>query len=187
MDAIQKAMARAAARVGEDQFTAVEFAGRMVASSAAAATKEAKRYRKYRATSSARRGRPRVFAVKSDKAGSEFLVEAASVRELKADPRVQIRMRGAARHTWVACLHKIGGRGSTGSPTRSAVQGAQKAASVDINRSRVQPSIRLTNAIGYAEKALKGGRAGLDGIVGKAARRMHRMMNAQVARRMAQV
>ena len=180
---LMRAMELQSQRLGVPMSDATQNAAKLVAYSAAAATTESKAYRKYE-----RQGKG-LFRVKSDRPGKQdFFVRAGSVRELKADRRVQIARRGLAKVTWKIIGAQIGGSSAVASGKDNASsrtrQRANKFGNVKINRNPINPSVTLTNSLDYGMAAIKGGSGALNNIVGKAARRMFRLTNAAVRKEM---
>jgi hypothetical protein len=184
---LDKALSRAEKELGKDTVSAIEFAARMVARSARAATKEAKQYRKYEQVGRARRGERKTFRVHNDKTGKTNTVLADSVADLKTKPGVKILNRGLAKHVWSLIGGKVGEPDADTVVNGRTATVAGKYVSVDIDRSPLAPSITLRNSLDYAGLALKGGRGALDGIVGKASRQMLRVINSHVKQRTAAI
>jgi hypothetical protein len=178
-----RAMERQSKALGIPMREATQNAAKLVAYSAAAATSESKQYRKYEQVRRPSRTRPGVWRVRSDRPGKkDFTVQAGSVRELKEDRRVKIARRGLAKTTWRTIGAQIPGSspvasGRDSASARTASQ-SRKFGTVKVDTNIFNPSVTLTNSLGYARAALKGGESGLNNIVGKAARRMHRMIEA---------
>ncbi len=180
---LMRAMEYQSQRLGVPMREATQNAAKLVAYSAAAATTESKAYRKYE-----RQGKG-LFRVKSDRPGKQdFFVRAGSVRELKADRRVKIARRGLAKVAWKIIGAQIGGlseaQAGRDNATSRTRQRANKFGNVRIKRNPLNPSVTLTNSLDYGMAAIKGGEGTLNNIVGKAARRMFRLTNAEVKKRM---
>jgi len=184
---LMRAMERQSKALGIPMLEATQNAAKLVAYSAAAATKEAKAYRKYDVRSKANKksGRAGVWRVRSDRPGKkDFTVMAGSVKELKADRRVIIARRGLAKMAWRVIGAQIPGSyaaptGKTNANERTQSQ-AKRFGDVKIDRNIFQPTVTLTNSLKYAINAVEGGESALSNIVGKAARRMMTMTNAIV-------
>ncbi len=186
---IMRALEYQSRAMGVPMREATQNAAKLVAYSAAAATKESKAYRKYEQIRKKTKRRDGLWRIKSDRPGKkDFTVRAGSVRELKDDRRVKIARRGLAKTAWQIIGAQIPGSfgGTTGktNATAKTKNVAKKFGDVNIDNNVFKPSVTMTNSLGYAIDAVKGGSGGLSGIIGKAARRMFTMTNAAVKREM---
>ncbi len=181
---IGRAMLRAQRDLGMSHAGSIRFGAWAVASGCAAKTKMSKKYRKYRVhmTAAERRefgGRKR-YIVTNDKTGKEFAVFASSVAELKRDPRVEIANRGLAKTVWRVLQHKHGSGRADADIGRRAAKHARKLARIEVSTDYWNPYIRLTNAADNAHAALRGGESALDGVVGRASRRMGHIIDGKM-------
>ena len=188
VDNLMRAMERQSHSLGIPMREATQNAAKLVAYSAAAATKESKQYRLYSARSEKSKSGKKMYNVKSAKKKKFFPVYANSVKELKQDRRVIIARRGLAKKAWQIIGAQIpGSYGAVPGKSNASPKTKQRAikfGNVKINRNPLNPSVTLTNSLDYGMAAIKGGTGALDSIVGKAARRMFRLTNAAVRKEM---
>ncbi len=170
-------MERARKSMGEME--SLRFGAWAVASGCAAATKVAPKFRKYQSVS--RRKGSQLFKVTSIRRGTDFHVRAPSVAALKQDNRVIVHNRGLAQSAWYWAGHKTrAGRARIN--VKVMARQAARFGTVTIGGSRFQPWIEIHNSLSYAAPAIKGAESGVRGVVDRAGRRMHRLMNAKAAK-----
>lgn len=189
VDSLMRVIERQSRALGIPIREATQNAAKLVAYSAAAATKESKQYRKYEKIRAASKRRDGLWRVQNDRPSKRnFTVSARSVKELKEKPGVRLVRRGLAKSVWRTIGAKIGGTSDV-SPGRSNASGktesqSSKFGSVKIDSSVLHPSVTLKNTLDYAVPAINGGGATLSNIVGKASRRMMRLTNAAVQKKL---
>jgi hypothetical protein len=184
VDNLMRAMERQSRSLGIPMREATQNAAKLVAYSAAAATIESKAYRQYKQRKEKSSSGLKRYSVKNDRTGKRISVFAKNVRELKKDSRVRIARRGLAKVTWKIIGAQIGGSSEVQAGKDNAspqtAQQARKFGDVKIDNNIFNPSVTMTNSLKYAGAAIKGGEAELGNIVGKAARRMHMLINNAV-------
>ena len=189
VDNLMRAMERQSRSLGIPMREATQNAAKLVAYSAAAATTESKKYRKYQNIRKPSKSRAGLWRVQNDRPNKRnFNVSARSVKELKEKPGVRIVRRGLAKSVWRIIGAQIGGSTnvSAGKSNASGKTESQsrKFGAVKIDQNIFSPSVTLTNSLGYAMSAVNGGQSALNNIVGKAARRMHKLVNNAVKQKM---
>lgn len=101
------------------------------------------------------------------------------------DKRRIIKRRGLARKSWQIIGAKIGGSSAVASGKSNASPDTSRVATnfghVSIDNDRMNPSVTMSNTLGYAGKAI---RKSLDSIVGKASRRMSWMIGNAIKQKM---
>lgn len=186
-------MERNSREFGRTLGSSLRFAGWSVASSLGAATRVAKKYRPYHQRDEARgvasaRGK-KAYRVTSHKKGgaNKFTVYAASVKELKTMPQVRIGRAGLAKSAWFWGIKGIGGGRniSTAGATPGAKSGAGRFMETEKRLTGDDPFIRIVNSLPYARDAMRGGDARIQEAMGKAARQMERIIDANIKKAMA--
>ena len=186
-------MKRNSREFGKTLGSSLRFAAWSVASSLGAATRVAKKYRRYRQREEPRgriaaRG-TKAYRVTSHKRGERnvFTVYAGSVKELKTMPQVRIGRAGLAKSAWFWGIKSIGGGRniSTAGATPGAKSGAGRFMETEKRLTGDDPFIRIANSLPYARAAMKGGDSRISESLGKAARQMERIMDANLKKKMA--
>lgn len=187
------AMERARRDVGKGLGQSLKFAAWSVSSTLGAATNVAPKYRAYSEAKEPRaavlaRGGKRRFDVTSMKRGAPktFAVYATSVAALKRTPQVRIGKAGLAKSAWFWGLRKLGS--SKGFSMKGATDAARKTGRgvVDVTQ-RLRgddPMVKISNRLGYAGAALRGGTSAITSALGKAARHMEHVVSGQIAKKM---
>jgi len=179
---------RAQKELGKDLGQAVRFAAWSVARSLGTVTKVAPKYREYKvvkeARGVARKAGNKLFEVTSWKKGREhtFTTRASSVAELKASPQVIISNAGRAKSAWMAGIKKLGSGGgmSMNRVTQKGYVAGMRSMAVEQKLSGDDPYVKIVNSLPYAVSALKGGMSSANDAMGKAARAMARIINADI-------
>jgi len=180
--ALRRQMSRAVRVLGKSQGQAVRFGAWSVAKSLGASTKVAAPRRPVREVSTSRRG-IRKFAVTSYKQGSkrEFELYAKGKREVNAAPQVKIGFRGLAKASWMWGIKALGSsRGETGNMTKAARKGGRQHIDVAKHLKGDNPSVRITNRLGYIMEALRGGPKDVGTAMARGARQMARIIDSKI-------
>jgi len=183
---------RAQKELGKDLGQAVRFAAWSVARSLGVVTKVAPKYRDYKAVKEgrgvAKRAGSKLYEVTSWKKGREhtFTTRAASVAELKAKPQVIISNAGRAKAAWMAGIKRLGSGGgvSMNRVTQKGYVAGMRSMAVEQKLSGDDPYVKITNSLPYAASALKGGMSSVNDAMGKAARSMARIINADIKKKL---
>ena len=191
--ALWRQVDRAQKELGKTLGQAVRFAAWSVASSFAAITKIAPKYRDYVAVQEGRgvasRKGGKKYEITSHRKGikKKFFVRASSVAELKKDNRVRIGNRGIARMTWYWTVGQIGGgrKPSKKGATRSAERNAQELIYVTSRlRATTDPFVKIVNRLNYVRSAMIGGESAQNAVMGKASRQMEKIIDYNIAKKM---
>ena len=176
--ALRHQMARAVRVLGKSQGQAVRFGAWAAASSLGASTKVSKPRRPIREVSTTRRG-VRKFQVTSYKQGSkrEFDLYARDKREANAAPQVKIGFRGLAKASWMALGSS---RGASGHMTPAARKTGKQHIAVAKHLKGDNPSVRITNRLGYIMEALRGGPKDVGTAMARGARQMARIIDSKI-------
>ena len=180
--ALRHQMARAVRVLGKSQGQAVRFGAWAAASSLGASTKVSKPRRPIREVSTTRRG-VRKFQVTSYKQGSkrEFDLYARDKREANAAPQVKIGFRGLAKASWMWGIKALGSaRGSNGGMTKAARSSGKQHINVAKHLKGDNPSVKITNKLGYIMDALRGGPKDVGTAMGRAARQMTAIIDSKI-------
>jgi hypothetical protein len=183
---------RAQKELGKDLGQAVRFAAWSVARSLGVGTKVSDKYRPYKVIKEergvARRAGSKLYEITSWKKGREhtFNMRAKNIAELKATPQVKIANRGRAKSAWMWGIKKLGsGSGvSMNGVTPKGFMAAQNTMDVEQKLSGDNPYVKMINSLPYATSALKGGMSAVNGAMGKAARSMARIINADIKKKL---
>ena len=184
MAKLQASMARFQRDTGKGMDEAVKFGGWAVASGCAAKTKVAKPYKKYVKDKT----RKNTFWVRSEKRNNWFDIYAKSVKELKTMPSVRIRFRGLAKASWLWAQNKSSrwgiafGRSKYDNRITTTAKAHSGRFGAVTFRGGLNPSLTIDNKLRYATQALRGGIGSLDGVVGRAARRMVHILDGRVTK-----
>jgi len=183
---------RAQKELGRDLGQAIRFAAWSVARSLGVVTKVAPKYRDYKVVKEgrkvAKRAGSKLYEVTSWKKGREhtFNVRAASVAELKTKPQVKISNAGRAKSAWMWGIKKLGSGGgvSMKGVTSKGFKVAQNSMDVEQKLTGDNPYVKIINSLPYAVSALKGGMGSVNDAMGKAARSMARIINADIKKKL---
>jgi hypothetical protein len=163
-----------------------------VARSLGVITKVAPKCREYRvikeARGVARKAGSKLFEITSWKKGNKrtFQIRAKSVAELKQTPQVIISNAGRAKAAWMWGVKKLGsGKGvSMNGVTSRGYKVAGSNMDVTQKLEGNDPFVKIVNSLPYATNAFKGGSGVVEGAMGKAARSMARIINADIAKKL---
>jgi uncharacterized protein (DUF2147 family) len=183
---------RAQKELGKDLGQAVRFAAWSVARSLGVKTKVAPKYREYKVIKElrgvAKRAGSKLYEVTSWKKGREhtFTTRAASVAELKAKPQVIISNAGRAKAAWMAGIKRLGSGGgmSMNRVTQKGYVAGMRSMAVEQKLSGNDPYVKITNSLPYAVSALRGGMSSVNDAMGKAARSMAKIINADIKKKL---
>jgi len=183
---------RAQKELGKGLGQAVRFAAWSVARSLGVITKVAPKYRDYQAIKEARgvarKAGSKLFEITSWKKGNKrtFQIRAKSVAELKQTPQVIISNAGRAKAAWMWGVKKLGsGKGvSMNGVTSRGYKVAGSNMDVTQKLEGNDPFVKIVNSLPYATNAFKGGSGVVEGAMGKAARSMARIINADIAKKL---
>ena len=189
-DALFASMERARRELNIPMGTAIKKAMNSVARSLGTSTAVAPKYRKYRlvketAKQVRAKGGRKLYEVTSDRRGKTFFVRAASIRDLKKDPRVIILRAGLAKKSWHWAAAKFGAAGAAGRGiTQSAKSEAPKLVSTDGRFRGDDPFAKITNRVSYMGEALQGGAQSVDTAMSRAARAMEHQVDNLLQKKM---
>ena len=183
---------RAQKELGRDLGQAIRFAAWSVARSLGVMTKVAPKYRDYKVVKEgrgvAKRAGSKLYEVTSWKKSQKhtFNMRAVSVSQLKETPQVKIKNRGRAKSVWMWGIKKLGSGGgvSMSGVTSAGYLAAQQAMDVEQKLSGDNPYVKMVNSLPYAVNALKGGMGSVNDAMGKAARSMARIINADIKKKL---
>lgn len=185
-------IARAQAFLGKELGQAIKFAAWSVAQSLGVVTNVAPKYRPYseiiEGRGVAKRKGGKKYEITSWKKGREhkFNMRAASVRELKQSGKVKIGNAGLAKSAWYWGIKKLGsanGVGMRGVTLRAKQRGAGNI-KVTQRLKGNDPFVKMVNDLPYAVSALRGGMSAANSALGKAARHMGKIIDAQIAKKL---
>lgn len=187
---------RARKELGKSLGQAVRFAAWSVATSLGASTKVSKKVRNVRmvrvnrkdwgAVREYKEGR-KVFEVEDWRWGSppkHFKVTASSLGEAKKKNRARIRKYGLAKSSWMWGVRALGAGAKFGGLGPIARSKARDAISVTKKLSGLDPFIEIRNKLGYIRSALEGGPAEINTAMGRAARHMAHVIDANIKKKM---
>lgn len=130
------------------------------------------------------RKKQRKFEVESYKSGSKNLFNfyARTKQEAAKAPAVRIGKHGMAKASWMWGIKAIGGgaAGSSAGVSKSAKRAAQQHIAVVKHLKGDNPSVRITNRIGYIMDALRGGPKDVTTALARAASQMERIINSKM-------
>lgn len=183
---------RAHKELGKGLGQAIRFAAWSVARSLGVVTKVAPKYRPYRVIAEGRgvaKGKGgKKYEVTSWKKGhaKTFNVRAASVSELKKMKQVKIGNAGLAKSAWMWGIKKLGSGGGVGMQgvTTAAKQRGQRNMDVTQRLRGDDPFVKMVNSLPYAVSALQGGMGVVNSAMGKAARSMEKIIDANIAKKL---
>lgn len=183
---------RAQKELGKDLGQAIRFAAWSVAQSLGVVTKVAPKYRDYRVIKEDRgvaKGKGgKKYEVTSWKKGhaKTFNVRASSVSELKKTGKVRIGNAGLAKSAWMWGIKKLGSGGgvSMKGVTPGAKQRGQRNMDVTQRLRGDDPFVKIVNSLPYAASALHGGMGAVNDVMGKAARSMGKIIEANIAKKL---
>jgi len=181
--ALQHQMRRAEKLLGKSSGQSVRFGAWAAAKSLGASTKVSDKYRPYEEKETTRTG-VKKFEVVSHATGkkSTFDWYARGVQQLKRGP-ARIANRGLAKGSWMWSIRALGSaQGSTKDVSPMAKKRSRDKVSVYKDLSGSNPSVRITNRLGYITDALRGGPQDVSTAMGRAARQMAKIINADVAK-----
>lgn len=106
-----------------------------------------------------------------------------------SDPRIkkarEVKNYGLAKSSWMWAVRSLGGGGASfGGTSGKAREKAQRYIETRKQLSGDNPEIRITNKLNYIQSAIIGGMAGVDSAMGRAARYMMRVIDANVAKKL---
>jgi len=185
-------MDRAQKELGKGLGQTIRFAAWSVARSLGVGTDVAPKYRPYKVVAEgrgvAKRRGGKKYEVTSLKKGHKktFNVRAESVSELKKKGQVKIGNAGLAKASWMWGIKKLGsgsGVSMKGIASRVKQRGSQN---MDVTQ-RLRgddPMIKIVNSLPYAGDALRGGMGAVNTAMGKAARSMEKIIDANIAKKL---
>lgn len=180
--ALRRQMSRAVRVLGKSQGQAVRFGAWAVASSLGASTKVAAARRPIREVATSRLG-TRKFQVTSYKQGSkqEFDLYAKNKRAANAAAQVKIGFRGLAKASWMWGIKALGSsRGASGKMTKAARKGGRQHIDVAKHLKGDNPSVKITNKLGYIMDALRGGPKDVGTAMARGARQMAKIIDSKI-------
>lgn len=181
--AIQRQMARAADVLKKSQPQAVRFGAWAVASSLGASTRVAKKKRPMQEIQTSRKTQ-RKFEVESYKSGAKKLFEiyARTKQEAVKSSAVRIGKHGMAKASWMWGIKAIGGgpAGSAAGASKSAKRAARQHIEVAKKLQGDNPSVRITNRLGYIMDALRGGPKDVSTAMERAAKQMAKIIDSKM-------
>ena len=181
MAALQHQMRRAESLLGKSTPQAVKFAAWSVAKSLGASTRVSKPYRPYKAVETSRKGTKK-FSVTSYKRGGKntFDVYAPSVAALKKMPQVRIGNKGLAKGSWMWGIRALGSvSGSEKGISKGAKRYAARWMDVAKQLRGSNPSVTITNKLGYVIDALRGGPQAVSTAMARGARQMAHIIDVK--------
>ena len=185
-------MDRAQKELGKNVGQALRFAAWSVARSLGVVTNVAPKYRPYKVIEEgrgiAKRRGGKKYEVKSWKTGraKTFNVRAASVAALKKTGQVKIGNAGLAKSSWMWGIKKLGSGGGVsmkGIASKVKQRGGQNMDVMQRLRGD-NPFIKIINSLPYAGDALFGGTGAVNSAMGKAAKSMEKIIDANIAKKM---
>lgn len=185
-------MDRAQKELGKSLGQTVRFAAWSIASSLGKVTRVAKKHRPYKeikeAGSVVRAKGGKKYKVTSYRSGGRktFNVRAASVAELKRSSKVLIGKAGLAKASWFWGIKKIGGGRniSQAGVTKTAKRFAALNMDVENRTTGDDPYVKMVNSIPYIRAAMLGGESAITGAMGRAARHMERITDANLDKKL---
>jgi len=183
---------RAQKELGKGLGPAIRFAAWSVARSLGVVTKVAPKLRPYREIKEGRgvaKGKGgKKYEITSWKKGhaKTFNVRAASVSELKKTGKVRIGNAGLAKSAWMWGIKKLGSGGGVGMKgvTAAAKQRGQRNMDVTQRLRGDDPFVKIVNSLPYAVSALRGGMNEVNGAMGRAARSMEKIIEANISKKL---
>jgi len=185
-------MDRAQKELGKNLGQALRFAAWSVARSLGVLTDVAPKYRPYKVIEEgrgvAKRRGGKKYEITSWKKGrkSTFNVRAESVSQLKKKGQVRIGNAGLAKSSWMWGIKKLGSGGGVsmkGISSRVKQRGGQN---MDVTQ-RLRgddPMVKIVNSLPYAGDALRGGMGVVNTAMGKAAKSMEKIIDANIAKKL---
>jgi len=185
-------MDRAQKELGKNLGQTLRFAAWSVARSLGVVTNVAPKYRPYEVVKEgrgmAKRKGGKKYEVTSLKKGRKntFNVRAASVSALKKMGQVRIGNAGLAKSSWMWGIKKLGSGGGVsmkGIASKVKQRGSQN---MDVTQ-RLRgdnPFVKIVNSLPYAANALRGGMGSVNNAMGKAAKSMEKIIDANIAKKM---
>ena len=185
-------MDRAQKALGKDIGQALRFAAWSVARSLGVVTDVAPKYRPYKVVQEgrgiAKRRGGKKYEITSWKKGHSktFNIRAASVSALKKKDQVRIGNAGLAKSAWMWGIKKLGSGGGVsmkGIASKVKQRGGQN---MDVTQSLRgdNPFVKIVNRLPYAGDALRGGMGSVNNAMGKAAKSMEKIIDANIAKKM---
>ena len=183
---------RAQKELGKGLGPAIRFAAWSVARSLGTVTKVAPKYRPYKVIAEgrgvAKHKGGKKYEVTSWKKGhaKTFNIRSASVSELKKKGQVRIGNAGLAKSAWMWGIKKLGSGG--GVNMKGVTPGARRRGAGNMNVTQQlrgdNPFIKIVNSLPYATNALRGGIGDVTTALGKAARAMGKIIDANIAKKL---
>jgi hypothetical protein len=183
---------RARKELGKGLGQAIRFAGYSVALTLGKSTRVAKKKReafevKGRGVDKADWKARRKYLITSFRGGQPRPFERYG--DSLNDPRIkkarEVKNYGLAKASWMWAVRSLGGGGpSFGGTSGKAREKAQRYIETRKQLSGDNPEIRITNKLNYIRSAIIGGMAGVDSAMGRAARYMMRVIDANVAKKL---
>lgn len=183
---------RAQKELGKGLGQAIKFAAWSVAQSLGVKTKVAPKYRPYEVVKESARvvkfKGGKKYQITSLKKGhaKTFNVRAGSVSELKKMGQVRIGNAGLAKSAWYWGIKKLGSANGVGMKgvTQRAKQHGVGITNVTQRLKGDDPFVKMVNSLPYAASALQGGMSAVTDAMGKAARHMEKIIDAQIAKKL---